>query len=72
MQFLAYNTKTKAFRANLTWGKIVYQVTIYLLWNFQMGRTTGCQVAASELVILEKFCYFFVIILNIIIDRDKL
>ena len=30
MQFLAYNSKTKAFRANLTWDKIVYQVKIYL------------------------------------------
>jgi hypothetical protein len=30
MQFLAYNSKTKAFRAILTWGKIVYQVKIYL------------------------------------------
>ena len=29
MQFLAYISKTKAFRANLTWGKIVHQVKIY-------------------------------------------
>ena len=30
MQFLTYNSKTKAFRANLAWGTIVYQVKIYL------------------------------------------
>jgi hypothetical protein len=30
MQFLAYISKTKAFRANLTRGKIVYLVKIYL------------------------------------------
>ena len=30
MQFFAYNSKTKAFRANLTWGNIVNQVKIYL------------------------------------------
>ena len=30
MQFLAFNIKTKAFKANLTRGKIVYQVKIYL------------------------------------------
>jgi hypothetical protein len=30
MQFFAYNSKTKAFRANLTGSKIVNQVKIYL------------------------------------------
>ena len=49
-------------------GKIVYQVKIYLPSNFQMNLTTCCWVAAPELVIL----LFWVIILNIIIDRDKL
>ena len=29
MQFLAYNSKTKAFRANLTWGNIVYDIFLY-------------------------------------------
>ena len=61
MQFLAYNSKTKAFRANLTWGKIVDQVKIYLPWNFQTIRTTCCWVAAPELVILSKFCSFWLL-----------
>jgi len=42
MQFLAYNSKTKALRANLTGSKIVDQVKIYLPWNFQMNRIIGC------------------------------
>ena len=61
MQFLAYNSKTKAFRANLTWGGIVKQVRIYLPWNFQMNRITLCWVAAPELVILRKFCCFWLL-----------
>ena len=57
-----YYSKTKAFRANLTRGKIVIQVKIYLLLIFQMNQITGCWVAAPELVILRKFCPFSVII----------
>ena len=58
MQFLSYNSKTKAFRANLTWGKIVNQFKIYLPSNFQMNWNTRCWVAAPELVILSKFAVF--------------
>ena len=58
MQFLAYNSKTKAFRANPTRGKIINQIKIYLPYNFQMNLTTHCWVAAPELVILRKFAVF--------------
>ena len=61
MQFLAYNSKTKAFRANPTWGKIVYQMKIYLLYNFQINLTTHCWVAAPFKVILRKFCCFWLL-----------
>ena len=44
MQFLAYNSKTEALRENLTWDNIVYQVTIYLLWNFQIKWLIGCSI----------------------------
>ena len=50
----------------------VLQVKIYLPWNLQMNQTTGCWVAAPELEIFKEILLFLVIILNIIIDRDKL
>ena len=61
MQFLVYNSKTKALRANLTKGKIVYQVKVYLPWNFQRIGTTCFWVAAPKLVILGNFCCFWLL-----------
>ena len=37
-----------------------------------MNQSTCCWVAAPELVIFMEILLFLVIILNIIIDRDKL
>ena len=72
MHILAYNSKTKAFRANLTWGKIVYQVKIYLPSNFQMNRTTCCWVLCPKIGNFKEILQFLVIILNTNVDRDKL
>ena len=72
MQFLAYNSKTKASRANLTWGLNCLSSQDLFALKFKMNRTTGCWVAAPELLIFKEILRFLVIILNTIIDRDKL
>ena len=71
IQFLAFISETKAFRANLMWGKYVYQVNIYPLVIFRQIRQP-IVVCCPWIGSFKEILQFLVIILNIIINRDKL
>ena len=64
IQFLAYISVTKAFTyftANLTRVKMFIRLRFICPEIFQMNQTTRSWVAASELVILMKFCRFWLL-----------
>ena len=71
MQFLAYNSKTKAFRANLRGVKLFIRSRSICPEIF---RWIGQPVVRllSWIGNFKEILPFFVIFLNIIIDRDKL
>ena len=71
MYILAYIFKTKAFRANLTQGKIVDQVNFYLPWNFS-DESDNLLLGCCPWIGNFKEILQILVIFNIIIDRDKL
>ena len=59
--FWIINLKPKHLKQIWLGSNIVHKVKIYLLWNFQTNQTTCWWVAACEMVILRKFCSFWLL-----------
>ena len=72
MQILAYNSETKALRAIQTWGLNCFASQDLSALKFSDESDNWLLGCCPKLVNFKDILPFFVIILNTIIDKDKL